>query len=70
MNDNYDDIIDLPRPKSKSHKPMPMINRAAQFAPFSALNGHNDAIKKTEKAVADSFNEIEEEPYTISPSHH
>jgi hypothetical protein len=39
-----------------------MINRAAQFAPFSALNGHNDAIKKTEKAVADSFNEIEEEP--------
>lgn len=48
MNDNYDDIINLPHPVSKTHPPMPMINRAAQFAPFSALNGHNDAIKETE----------------------
>ena len=28
----YDDIIDLPRPKSK-HEPMPMSDRAAQFSP-------------------------------------
>mgnify|MGYP003182410222 FL=1 len=34
----YDDIIDLPRPKSK-HEPMPMSDRAAQFSPFAALTG-------------------------------
>jgi hypothetical protein len=47
MNDNYDDIINLPRPASKNHPPMPMINRAAQFAPFSALSGHDEAINET-----------------------
>lgn len=36
MNEDYEDIIYLDRPKSR-HKPMPMINRAAQFAPFAAL---------------------------------
>ena len=35
----YDDIIHLPHHVSKTRKPMPMINRAAQFAPFAALTG-------------------------------
>jgi hypothetical protein len=26
-----------------------MWNRAAQFAPFAALNGHNSALMETEK---------------------
>ena len=42
----YDDIIDLPRPKSK-HEPMPMSDRAAQFSPFAALTGYGDAIGET-----------------------
>ena len=42
----YDDIIDLPRPKSK-HEPMPMSDRAAQFSPFAALTGYGDAIDET-----------------------
>ena len=42
----YDDIIDLPRPKSK-HEPMPMGDRAAQFSPFAALTGYEDAIDET-----------------------
>ena len=42
----YDDIIDLPRPKSK-HEPMPMSDRAAQFSPFAALTGYEDAIDET-----------------------
>ena len=42
----YDDIIDLPRPKSK-HEPMPMSDRAAQFSPFAALTGYEDAIGET-----------------------
>ena len=42
----YDDIIDLPRPKS-AHEPMPMGDRAAQFSPFAALTGYEDAIDET-----------------------
>lgn len=44
---NYDDIINLPHHKSKIHKPMSMENRAAQFSPFSALTGYEDAIRET-----------------------
>ena len=44
---NYDDIIDLPHHVSKRHKPMSLLNRAAQFAPFAALTGHEDAIEET-----------------------
>ena len=47
MNDNYDDIIDLPHHVSKHHPPMSMENRAAQFAPFSALPGYEDAIEES-----------------------
>ena len=42
----YNDIINLPRPKSK-HEPMPMSDRAAQFSPFAALTGYEDAIGET-----------------------
>lgn len=44
MKHPYDDIIDLPHHVSKSHPQMSMYNRAAQFAPFAALTGHNAAI--------------------------
>lgn len=48
MNDkNYDDIINLPCPTSKRHPRMAMIDRAAQFAPFAALTGYDDAITET-----------------------
>lgn len=49
MNDNYDDIINLPHPVSKNHPQMPMANRAAQFAPFAALTGYGEAISETVK---------------------
>ena len=35
----YDDIINLGHPTSKKHPRMPVRDRAAQFAPFSALTG-------------------------------
>ena len=44
MNDLYDDIINLPHHVSERHPQMSMYNRAAQFAPFAALTGHNAAI--------------------------
>lgn len=43
----YDDIIHLPHHVSRTRKPMPMINRAAQFAPLAALTGHDEAITET-----------------------
>ena len=45
MTGKYDDIIHMEHPISKNHPQMPMINRAAQFAPFAAVSGHHDAIK-------------------------
>lgn len=43
----YDDIIDLPHHVSKTRKLMSLYNRAAQFAPFAALTGYDDAIEET-----------------------
>ena len=55
----YDDIIDLPRPKSK-HEPMPMSDRAAQFSPFAALTGYGAAIDETAR-LTDARIELSEE---------
>lgn len=55
----YDDIIDLPRPKSK-HEPMPMSDRAAQSSPFAALTGYGDAIDETAR-LTDRRIELSEE---------
>lgn len=43
----YDDIIHLPHHQSQSRAHMPLYDRAAQFAPFAALNGYGAAIRET-----------------------
>ena len=43
----YEDIVSLPHPVSKRHAPMPLLSRAAQFAPFAALTGYDAAIGET-----------------------
>ena len=53
--DNYDDIINLPHHISKRHPQMSMWNRAAQFAPFAALTGYEDAIKDTAQENESSY---------------
>ena len=55
----YDDIIDLPRPKSR-HEPMPMSDRAAQFSPFATLTGYDAAIAETAR-LTDQRIELSEE---------
>ncbi len=45
MTHDYDDIINLPHYEPKHHPRMSMWNRAAQFAPFAALTGYDDAIR-------------------------
>ena len=47
MKTPYDDIIDLPHHVSKRHPQMSLYNRAAQFAPFAALSGHDAALEET-----------------------
>lgn len=47
MSEAYDDIINLSRPESKKHTPMPMEDRAAQFLPFAALTGYDAAVSET-----------------------
>lgn len=43
----YDDIIHLPHHTSDRHPRMSLYSRAAQFSPFAALSGHDDAIRET-----------------------
>lgn len=44
MNPLLEKILDMERPPYGNHPPMSMENRAAQFAPFAALTGHDEAI--------------------------
>lgn len=45
--DSYEDIMGLEHHQSKTHPHMSIHDRAAQFAPFSALTGHGAAIAET-----------------------
>lgn len=59
MTDNYEDIINLPHPVSRTHPQMSMMARAAQFAPFAALTGYNAAIEETAR-LTDAERELSE----------
>jgi len=43
----YDDIIRLPHHVSPTRPHMSAWNRAAQFSPFAALTGYDDAVRET-----------------------
>ncbi|MCR5600715.1 MAG: hypothetical protein K6G33_08250 [Ruminococcus sp.] len=47
MSDSYEDIMDMPHHVSKTRAQMPRRSRAAQFAPFAALTGYEDAVCET-----------------------
>ena len=47
MSGKYDDIIGMPHHTSPRHPRMSMRDRAAQFAPFSALTGYGDVVDET-----------------------
>lgn len=50
----YDDILYHERPK-KYKEPMQLLDRAAQFAPFAALSGHEEAIEETARRVEEKI---------------
>ena len=53
MKSPYDDIIHLPHHVSQNHPQMPMLDRAAQFAPFAALTGYEAAVGETARQTAE-----------------
>lgn len=55
----YDDIIRLPHHQSATRSRMPRRDRAAQFAPFAALNGYGAAIAETGR-LTDAATELME----------
>ena len=59
----YADIINLPHHVSKTHQQMSMWNRAAQFAPFAALTGYENAITETAKENEISYEQKETDEY-------
>ena len=67
----YDDIIDMPHHVSRDRPHMPIADRAAQFAPFAALTGHDAEVKKTQERVKLAIdNEIEKQRIDNSVSKH
>lgn len=62
----YDDIIGLSHPDPKKHKRMAMENRAAQFAPFAALNGHEEALAETARLTSSHIELSDYEKYALS----
>ncbi|MBQ8960834.1 MAG: hypothetical protein IJ071_06400 [Ruminococcus sp.] len=51
MTDNYEDMMELSRPRYDDLPPMSMHDRAAQFSPFAALVGYDDAVAETARLV-------------------
>lgn len=55
----YEDILHLPHPVSTRRAHMSRLDRAAQFAPFAALTGYDDAIAETARTTQE-FRELED----------
>jgi len=56
----YDDIINLPHHVSKTRPQMSIHDRAAQFSPFAALTGYDDAVEETAR-LTDEQTELSED---------
>ena len=65
MSDEYRDIINLPHHVSSKRPQMSMLDRAAQFSPFAALTGYDDAIHETARLTNDKVDLSEEEKETL-----
>ena len=62
--EKYKDIINLPHKQSSKRPHMSLQDRAAQFAPFAALVGYDDAIKETGR-LTDERIEMSEEKLAV-----
>ena len=65
MSGQYDDIIHLSYPVPSKRQRMSMIDRAAQFSPFAALVGYDDAIEETARLTDQRIELDENEKYML-----
>lgn len=56
----YEDIMNLPHHVSPSRPRMTMAERAAQFSPFAALTGYDEAIRETGRLTEEKI-DLEED---------
>ncbi|MBO4292512.1 MAG: hypothetical protein J5898_11450 [Lachnospiraceae bacterium] len=59
MDRKYEDMIDLPHHVSDKRPGMSVHDRAAQFMPFAALTGYEDAIAE-EQRITEEFRDADE----------
>ena len=52
---SYDDIIHYEYPRQLKHKRMSRSERAAQFSPFAALQGHSESIQERARLTNDKI---------------
>lgn len=57
---DYGYMMTRPHPDPKYHTRMPMESRAAQFAPFAALTGYEEAVEEAHR-LTDHKPELSEE---------
>ena len=65
MSGQYEDIIHLSYPVPSKRQRMSMIDRAAQFSPFAALVGYDDAIEETARLTDQRIELDENEKYML-----
>ena len=62
----YEDIVNLPHHVSARHPQMSLENRAAQFAPFAALTGHDAALAETARITSSRVDLSADQYQTLS----
>lgn len=65
---HYNDMLNMQRPVSKHHIPMNILDRAAQFAPFSALPYYNTVVKEKSRYTENFCELCDEEKEIINSS--
>lgn len=65
---SYDDIIAMPHHQSPTRKHMSIHDRAAQFAPFAALTGYEEAIGEEGRITSEKREVTVEEQANIDKS--
>jgi len=63
---DYESLLNMTYPWASRHPRMSMENRAAQFAPFSALTGHGAAIAETSRLTEEKIELSEDEQQNLS----
>ena len=58
-------MLYLQRPTSPQRKMMSMVDRAAQFSPFAALVGYEDALEETARLTGQRIELDEDEKYIL-----